>query len=87
MGYNSTIDSNFKLPKVKNCPFCGKKPVILPTKESVDSNEEGSCWGYIKCNNKNCPAQPSVHEDIKINDDRGAVHYIANAIKRWNRRH
>lgn len=66
---------------VKPCPFCGHEPEVGPADDS-----RGSCWGYVKCVNERCPAQPEVEDGIGVNDERGRRKYIAAAVRRWNRR-
>lgn len=64
------------------CPFCGKTPDVGPHRP----HEEGNAWGYVKCVNRRCPAQPEVRDGAKICDDRGSGAYKDAAIRRWNRR-
>lgn len=65
-----------------NCPFCGKKPEVLPSRPDLD----GNAWGAVACCNKRCAVQPFVEDGSRISDDRGSNAYKALAIKRWNRR-
>ncbi len=66
------------------CPFCGKKPVVLPVNPEVN----GSCaWGSVKCVNKRCPVKPECKDGSMIYDMRGPGAYKDLAIRRWNRRH
>jgi len=64
------------------CPFCGKKPEVWPK----NPEEEGDCWGCVRCSNDDCPAQPSVYDGEEECDDRGSKEYQNAAIRRWNRR-
>lgn len=64
------------------CPFCGSAPVITP----VDPDKDGTCWGSVKCVNKDCWVQPDARDGLNINDDRGSQAYKAKAIARWNTR-
>lgn len=65
----------------ETCPFCGKYPRIGPTKPW----EDGNAFGFVRCVNSRCPAQPMVRDGSTIADERGTPAYIAQAIRRWNR--
>lgn len=72
------------LPKLTPlpCPFCGKKPKVLP----ADPKTEGDAWGAVACVNKRCPAQPGVEDGSNLSDMRGPGAYKDMAIRRWNKR-
>lgn len=63
------------------CPFCGEPPLVGPTPD-----EQGNAWGYVKCVNKLCAAQPKVDDGEDVADDRGRPEYMRAAIRRWNMR-
>lgn len=65
-----------------SCPFCGKKPKVMPSNPDMD----GNAWGAVACTNKRCPAQPRVQDGCMVADDRGSGAYKDTAIKRWNKR-
>ena len=71
-------------PKLKPlpCPFCGKKPRLLPRSPDV----EGDAWGAVACVNRRCAANPRCADGEKQADSRGTGAYIDCAIRRWNRR-
>jgi len=62
------------------CPFCGECPLVGPTDDT-----QGNAWGYVRCNNNHCQAQPEVL-DGEVADERGRSAYQMAAIIRWNRR-
>ena len=64
------------------CPFCGKLPVIGPTRPML----YGDAWGEVRCRNARCPAQPYVLDGASVADDRGSGAYKDLAIARWNKR-
>ena len=64
------------------CPFCGGTPRVGPAKPEL----EGDCFGYVRCENLHCPAQPVVKDGSLLSDMRGPGAYKDRAISRWNRR-
>ena len=64
------------------CPFCGKPPKVGPSNPEKD----GDAWGFVKCVNSECVANPEVGDGIEVADDRGSKAYIKAAIQRWNDR-
>lgn len=48
--------------------------------------QEGDCFGYVRCENPRCPAQPVVKDGSLLSDMRGPGAYKDRAISRWNRR-
>jgi hypothetical protein len=62
------------------CPFCGAPPIVGPG--CVE--REGNAWGYVACQNPDCPAQPIVQDGEKVADERGIEAYRQAAITRWN---
>jgi hypothetical protein len=66
----------------KECPFCGELPAVYP----IDPSKEGNAWGSVRCENAECPAQPSVDDGEAVADNRGSAAYKQAAILRWNRR-
>lgn len=61
------------------CPWCRMPPSIGPT-----GSNTGNGWGYVRCENADCPSQPEVLDGESVIDERGRAAYIAIAIKRWN---
>jgi len=64
------------------CPFCGKKPRLMPSNPEL----EGNACGQVVCVNRRCHAQPSVLDEQQCADNRGSGAYIDCAIRRWNKR-
>ena len=64
------------------CPFCGKKPGVFPQ----NPEEEGTCWGEVRCISKRCHSIVRIFDGRKVNDDRGSEKYKQMAIIRWNNR-
>jgi hypothetical protein len=57
------------------CPFCGKKPKVMPTNPKLD----GDAWARVKCTYKRCYAQP----EVTVHKARAPK---AEAIRLWNKR-
>ncbi len=70
------------LPKIKTCPFCGDMPITGPK----NPERYGNAWGFVRCDNAKCPAQPIVKDGEEICDERGTNKYIEAAIIQWNNR-
>jgi hypothetical protein len=64
------------------CPFCGEMPKLEPQ----DPDSDGDAWARVYCDNKKCPAQPSVEDGQMVSDERGTGAYMDCAIRRWNKR-
>jgi hypothetical protein len=69
------------------CPFCGVLPTVLPHFDDVKSGKEGGAWGEVACQNRECPALPTVSDGEDVSDSRGSEQYKEIAILRWNTRH
>lgn len=64
------------------CPFCGKKPAVLPKIPEA----EGDAWGMVACVRKRCPVKPRCRDRSTIADLRGPGAYKDMAIRLWNKR-
>lgn len=64
------------------CPFCGVNPETGPE----NPEKVGDAFGFVRCMNEDCPAQPTVDDGEEIADERGTAKYIQAAVKRWNKR-
>lgn len=74
--------TTFRHPDAKRCPFCGTRPWVGP----ANPKEEGNAWGFVMCAGSRCKVRPWVRDGSLIADDRGTGAYIAQAIRRWNKR-
>lgn len=72
---------------LKDCPFCGWLPVVLP----LDPSTEGNAWGKVVCMNPGCPTFDAIRgQGVSVSDgedcadERGSDVYKQVAIARWN---
>ncbi len=65
-------DSSLAKPQV--CPFCRKKPVIVPPAMYSMVLDRDKFGRQVKCQNSKCSAKPCVEEASR-----------SLAIRRWNR--
>lgn len=63
-----------------SCPFCEELPTVGP----INPRIEGNAFGYVRCFNPDCPAQPMVKDGENVSDERGSKAYQQIAIQRWN---
>lgn len=73
--------SKTRLLKPRPCPWCGKRPRVIPE----FPEETGNAWGEVLCENDRCAAQPSVSDGAQVADERGSIAYRNAAIIRWNK--
>lgn len=71
-------------PKLKPlpCPFCGRKPKVLPTNPKI----EGDAWAAVACFSTKCFACPVVGDGDNLAANYGSGFYKDLAISRWNKR-
>jgi hypothetical protein len=62
------------------CPFCGSIPTVGPPNEST----EGTCFGWVRCENPKCTVNPEAEDRRKVNGDEGREHYRQMAVANWN---
>jgi hypothetical protein len=65
------------------CPFCGESPVVWPK----DDLTQGKGWATVTCRNSECPAKPSLADDLPYDPKLPLTDYQQSAIRRWNTRY
>ena len=67
------------------CPFCGADPIVEPSDAEIAEGRAGKGYGFVRCVNPRCPAQPRVTDGATTGDWGSHAHRKA-AVARWNTR-
>ena len=59
------------------CPWCGKQP-------KIQENQLDEIFAMVYCDNRRCPAMPTVMDSRRVNAYKTTAAAVSAAIRRWN---